>query len=37
MNWLKELGELVWRESGGEKIVRFVGQTKAGEVPNPSA
>jgi hypothetical protein len=37
MNWLKELGELVWREGGGEEIVCFVEQAKAGEVPNPNA
>jgi hypothetical protein len=37
MTWLKVLGELVWREGGGEEIVRFVEQAKAGEVPNPNA
>lgn len=37
MEWLKELGELVWPGGGGEEIVRFVEQAKAGEVPNPNA
>jgi hypothetical protein len=37
MAWLKELGELVWKEGGGEEIVRLVEQAKAGEMPNPNA
>jgi hypothetical protein len=37
MEWLKELGEMVWPGGGGEEIVRFVEQAKAGEVPNPNA
>ena len=36
IHWLKELGDLVWK-GGGEEIVRFVEQAKAGEVPNPNA
>jgi hypothetical protein len=37
MEWLRELGELVWAGGGGEEIVRFVEQAKAGDVPNPNA
>lgn len=35
MDRLKELGELVWPGGGGDEIIRFVEQARAGEVPNP--
>ncbi|MBI2806184.1 MAG: hypothetical protein HYX68_14480 [Planctomycetes bacterium] len=35
MEWLAKLGELVWPGGGGEEIIRFVEQAKAGVVPNP--
>lgn len=37
MNWLTELGELVWRGGGGKEIVAMVENAKAGVVPNPNA
>jgi hypothetical protein len=37
LEWLEELGELVWPGGGGAEILRFVDEAKAGKVPNPSA
>ena len=34
LDWLADLGELVWPGGGGAEIVQLVEQAKAGQVPN---
>lgn len=34
---LKVLGEMVWPSGGGDEILRFVADVKAGKLPNPTA
>ena len=36
LEWLMELGELVWTGGGGKEILELVEKAKAGEVPSPS-